>query len=674
MYRTKSSCWVGLRRATLALLAIGSLAIQPLRADVVYVTTYIGEAVNATTFFSDPLGLGPSYSAYGSTAIANPPGVPSRTRCVYYYGQGLNPNWLIVPPLGVDGGVYSIEVAHTAATTSSDVVVTAYCADNFYGQTSAGCTNSAVFNQANGGNTWKLMGYITNAPGITDPEIIFKQVGGVTGPTSNVSRLYVDAFKFTLIDVCAGVVGDLSVNGPLAAGQTFVTVSGVTAGATNVTIFANDVEIGQTNLAAGFAAGALSVPVNTGLVKGQMIKATQSKPTVGASGGYCVSPLPVDGPLVGSGANPALKVVLSCGAQSALTGPAGADTSGAATTLYHVNATGVTGGSATAYKGGVALVPGSCWQTVTFNFATDPLNAWMTGIAYSDSDPFCTFDALSFAIDPDHPDTGPYDIYVDKIMNGDVVIENFEGWNAGDSVMFAAPNATAYPDPSIHVLAGGTTSSVISQANAYDGTNSCRIRWQFKNEGITHWVRVLASKSNGATYPQLDKSKPVTLRLLVLPVGQTTAKLGVGTVASQTKAPGQSVTFSVVATGEGPFHYQWKHNGSNVGTDSSSYTIGSVSAGDAGNYTVVVSNAACGSIESSPGVLTVSAPPVNPVKIDSITASTIAYSTGAGTQFILLKAAAVNAPMNTWVPVATNNATPGTFAVPGPGFYRIESK
>jgi hypothetical protein len=30
--------------------------------------------------------------------------------------------------------------------------------------------------------------------------------------------------------------------------------------------------------------------------------------------------------------------------------------------------------------------------------------------------------------------------------------------------------------------------------------------------------------------------------------------------------------------------------------------------------------------------------------------------------------------MNTWVPVATNNATPGTFAVPGPGFYRIESK
>jgi hypothetical protein len=319
-------------------------------------------------------------------------------------------------------------------------------------------------------------------------------------------------------------------------------------------------------------------------------------------------------------------------------------------------------------------VPGSCWQTVTFDFATDPMLNWMAGTAYSDSDPFCTFDALSFAIDPDNPDTGPYDIYVDKIMNGDVVIEDFEGWEAGDSVMFAAPNATGVPDPAIHVLGGGTTSSVISQANAYEGTNSCRIRWQFKNEGQTRWVRVLASKSNGATYPQLDKSKPVTLRLLVLPVGETTAKLGVGPVASQTKAPGESVTFSVVATGVGPFSYQWKHNGSNVGTDSSSYTIGSVSAGDAGNYTVVVSNAACDPIESSPGVLTVSAPAVEPVKIDSITATTIAYSTGAGTQFILLKAAAVNAPMNTWVPVATNNATPGTFAVPGPGFYRIESK
>src|SRR5690606_36166162 len=113
------------------------------------------------------------------------------------------------------------------------------------------CTNSPVFQQGYGGDTWQTMGYITNQPGISDPLIYFILTGGTVNNSGN--RLYIDAFKFTHIDMCDGVVGDVVVTGPLAAGQMFVNVTGVTAGATNVTIYADEVEIGQTNYAAGFA-------------------------------------------------------------------------------------------------------------------------------------------------------------------------------------------------------------------------------------------------------------------------------------------------------------------------------------------------------------------------------------------------------------------------------------
>lgn len=667
MYESKSSRWARLRHATVALLAFGTLAVLPLRADIVYVTSYLGSVRTlCDPVCYDPLGTGCTISMSGSTAISSAPGLPTRTRTTYgWLGEV---NWSITPALAVEnaGGVYRIEIAHATATESPDVLVTAW---SDYGTVSASCTNSPVFQSGYSGTAWHTMGYITNQPGISDPVIIFKVTGGTVGPTSNVNRLYIDAFKFTFVDLCDGVVSELVVNGPLAAGQMFVNVNEVSAGATNVTIYANDVEIGQTNYAAGFAAGALSVPLNSGLVKDNVIKATQSK--INAIGGVCTSEMPLTGPPVGSGANPQLSVVLSCGEQSALSGPAGADTSGAATATFHVKCTALVGGSATAPVGGAVLTPGSCWQTITFDFATDPMLQWQAGTAYTSANPYCLLDALSFAIDGTTPDSGPYDIYVDLIKNGDTVIENFEGWNQGDEVMFNNPNAANFPIAGTTYL-GGENSAKVSQANAYEGTNSCRIRWQWKNTDTIRWARVLANRANGATYPQLDMSKQVTVRLLVLPVGETAGKLGVGAVPSQTKAPGESATFSVVATGVGPFTYQWKKNGTPVGTDSSSYTIGTVAAGDAGTYTVTVDNAACDAIESSPAVLTVSAPPVESVKIDSITTSTIAYSSGAGSAFVLLQSAAV-APAS-WSPVKTNTATPGTFAVPGPGFYKVESK
>jgi sugar lactone lactonase YvrE len=80
--------------------------------------------------------------------------------------------------------------------------------------------------------------------------------------------------------------------------------------------------------------------------------------------------------------------------------------------------------------------------------------------------------------------------------------------------------------------------------------------------------------------------------------------------ASQSVSSNSSVTFSVVANGAGPLTYQWKKGGATVsGATAASYSIASASIADAGEYTVVVTNA-WGSTTSNAASLTVSAAPV----------------------------------------------------------------
>lgn len=74
---------------------------------------------------------------------------------------------------------------------------------------------------------------------------------------------------------------------------------------------------------------------------------------------------------------------------------------------------------------------------------------------------------------------------------------------------------------------------------------------------------------------------------------------------NQTSCLGGSVTFNVSASGSGTVTYQWKKNGTNItGAISSGLTINPVSAGDAANYTVVVSSA-CGNTESNIATLSI---------------------------------------------------------------------
>jgi plastocyanin len=75
--------------------------------------------------------------------------------------------------------------------------------------------------------------------------------------------------------------------------------------------------------------------------------------------------------------------------------------------------------------------------------------------------------------------------------------------------------------------------------------------------------------------------------------------------ASQTVTAGQPVTFNVVATGTAPLSYQWRKDTANIpGANAASLTLNAVTVGDAGSYTVVVTNTA-GSVTSDAAILTV---------------------------------------------------------------------
>jgi uncharacterized protein (TIGR02145 family)/uncharacterized repeat protein (TIGR02543 family) len=112
--------------------------------------------------------------------------------------------------------------------------------------------------------------------------------------------------------------------------------------------------------------------------------------------------------------------------------------------------------------------------------------------------------------------------------------------------------------------------------------------------------------------------------------------------ASSAKCVGEAVTFSVVAGGVSPFHYQWKRGSTNVGTDQASYPIPTIAAGDAGSYTCVVSNAG-GSITTEAAILTVNtlstAPTgasANPTSVSSGVSSTLTATIGTlGTNAVL---------------------------------------
>lgn len=104
----------------------------------------------------------------------------------------------------------------------------------------------------------------------------------------------------------------------------------------------------------------------------------------------------------------------------------------------------------------------------------------------------------------------------------------------------------------------------------------------------------------------------------------------------QTVCSGDVVQFSVTATGTAPLSYQWQRGGSDIpGATGSTLQIQPADPGDAGSYTVVVTDA-CGSVTSAAAILTVelapqiSTPPADQVVCGGAALSLSVSATGTG--------------------------------------------
>ena len=126
--------------------------------------------------------------------------------------------------------------------------------------------------------------------------------------------------------------------------------------------------------------------------------------------------------------------------------------------------------------------------------------------------------------------------------------------------------------------------------------------------GASYTTSTLQATDSGSTFDVVvtNSAGTVTSSAAKLTVTAGTAPTIVTQPAGAAVSAGQSVTLSVVAAGSGPLHYQWLLNTStNVGTDSSTFSIAAAQASDAGTYTVVVTNGS-GSVTSSGAAVAVS--------------------------------------------------------------------
>ncbi len=364
----------------MASLALATTAV----ADVVYVTSTVSNCVTSTTECGninvdvniDYLPIyGESPAGDFTSAVALAPGKPSTLGARYfggsfsnsapiYWTEGLAPLGVTISPtLGVTGGVYRVYhvFSSAAGNVSTNVMLgvtnTAGCTLSF--------TNTDKFQSkygtiANGLNTWQFLGFLTNNVDTSTPTITFFFEDGEVNSGAQ-RRLLVDTFMFTS-ETCA-VVTNVSISGSYTVNDTAVTVAGVAAEATAVSVYqyANGTWTLVGQKTAGITAGNNSVTVS-GLVKGGQLAATQ---TVGGQEG-CLWGIPT-GVSVGV-PNPRVRLALSL-RETPSTGPAGTPgvTSGGSTA--NIFFLGVTNrlSSAPGYPGKVLYPSNAVWQTVTFN-------------------------------------------------------------------------------------------------------------------------------------------------------------------------------------------------------------------------------------------------------------------------------------------------------------------
>jgi hypothetical protein len=519
---------LGLRKLS-AVLLLSSLATTAAFADTVYVTGCISNCVSTTSCGSsintdiNPFwGVGvyqDIYSGYTSakasgSGVADKPITPGSR----YFSNGFSnstPDTAVIlsPSLGFPGAVYRID--HTYSSAAGNISTTILVGVTNISVCTLSTNQTDKFQSSYGvsPNSWSTIGYLTNTPGSSNPQIGLYFVGGDVNAGAS-ERMEIDAFRFVLNQPCLTVASP-SVTGPLATNSPYVTVTGVATNATKVTVYQDSgsgmTSIGTTNLA---SPGATVVVHVAGLVAGAQVGATQ---TIGVQ----ESCVPTAGTLVGAGPNSSLGIALSIRGNPNLTGPVWTIGGGTNSNVYFLGASAIGSGAVPADP--MIVYPSNTWQTITLQRGPDSLNPinptvlWNNGNGGTDDleGDYGALDGIAFVC---NGDPGYYDIYIDDIANGtNGVLENFEGDTQGTTFGFSQPSFSGTTSSS---LLGTPNSSTISGNAATSGTNSTRVQWQFVSGSMNQWLRLVHSGNSGLANPQVNLNEPISFKLLLLGPGQ----------------------------------------------------------------------------------------------------------------------------------------------------------
>jgi immunoglobulin I-set domain protein len=536
-------------------------------------------------------GSGWNDSTAKSTAAGVTPNIGSR------YSTALG-SFFSVSPVLRDGATYTIDITHGESASISNNTEVAVSA---VGGT-IDVTNTFVFSRMPQ-FVWERVGILTLDPGVTTPTVTFTKLGPING------RFYADAVRFVLVDNPCLLIPELTtVNGPLAAGQTFVDVP-MTNTAQAVTVYADGVQIGQKT---GAVVG-LNRVTTTPLVKGQVIAATQTSSTGTES---CV---PTSGQSVGSGPNPPIGIALSIRQTNLMESAIGINGGAPGSILKFIGATTNTGPSG-APLGNRIFYPSNEWQTVQFQRGDDPNNPIDPTYNWNAADAtfgnalgynFGVFDSICFTSDED---TGPFAIYIDDFRNGDTLITGWEGAALGqNAVTINLPNGGGTTIGNLLARSPGTVNpnvSMVTNNTVANGAHSLYVSWQFNTTNRSAWLRLPGNAGGTGSTPNaiVDLRLPISFRMLILPVGQEPPPLAAEAFsgpANQRVIRGGSVTMRFTYRGTPPLSFQWRHNGTAIpNATNATLALNNVQLSDAGSYTAVVSNS-LGSDESPAGTLTV---------------------------------------------------------------------